>query len=126
MFRRIFAVLFLTVFVISLFSCAEDTPSEDTSGQILFDADLTPEALCEILREKGDAVRFSDIPAHYFYEITSPVVPQLRYPMDEHTAFYIIQTGEDTFSVLLVVGTEGNTLTYSGAQEILDYFDSIN
>ena len=72
------------------------------------------------------AIRFSDIPEEYFYVISSALVPQLRYPIDENTSFYIMQIAEDEFSIILTVRTGSQSLDYNGAQEILSYIESLS
>ena len=119
--KRIFSLCLAMLCVMTLVSCgAEKKPPEK---EITFEADLTLDVLAEILREKGDSVRFSDIPEKYFYDISQTLVPGLRYPIDENTAFFIMQIAEDKFSVMLTVKTEAGSRTLSGAQEILDYIN---
>ena len=88
-------------------------------------SDLTIEALRDILVEKGDDIRFSDIPEEYFYVISSTLVPQLRYPINDELSFYIMQLSEDKFSVILTVRSEDGEMDFTGAEEILAYIESI-
>ena len=58
--------------------------------------------------------------------ISSAFVPQLRYPIDENTSFYIMQLSEDEFSIILTVATEEGSLDYSGAEEIMSYIEGLS
>lgn len=113
----------LLVFVSILISCGK-TPEE--GPETVIKADLTLEALYDILLEKGDGIRFSDIPEDYFYIISSTLVPQLRYPISEEISFYIMQISETAFSVILTVRSEQGEMDFTGAQEILDYIEGLS
>lgn len=119
-----FCIFFL--FLCMLSSCGSASYAEETEPPTVITADLSLDVLYDILAEKGDDIRFSDIPEQYFYVISSALVPQLRYPIDENTSFYIMQLSEDEFSIILTVATEEGSLDYSGAEEIMSYIEGLS
>lgn len=123
MIKRAFFFGVVLCFLFMSVSCGEPVETEPPT---IVKADLTLDVLYDILSEKGDAIRFSDIPEEYFYVISSALVPQLRYPIDENTSFYIMQLAEDEFSIILTVRTGSQSLDYNGAQEILSYIESLS
>ena len=92
-------VIFLFLCIFS--SCHAALQNSETEAPTVIVADLSLDVLYDILAEKGDDIRFSDIPERYFYVISSPLVPQLRYPIDDNNSFYIMQLSEEVFSVFL-------------------------
>ena len=112
----------LLIFKCFLSSCGKASGEENPT---VIKSDLTIEALRDILVEKGDDIRFSDIPEEYFYVISSTLVPQLRYPINDELSFYIMQLSEDKFSVILTVRSEDGEMDFTGAEEILAYIESI-
>ncbi len=123
MIKRAFFFGFVLCFLFVFVSCGA---TAETEPPTVIKADLTLDVLYDILSEKGDSIRFSDIPEEYFYIISSALVPQLRYPIDENTSFYIMQIAEDEFSIILTVRTGSQSLDYNGAQEILSYIESLS
>lgn len=119
-----FCIFFL--FLCMLSSCGPASYAEETEPPTVITADLSLDVLYDILAEKGDDIRFSDIPDQYFYVISSALVPQLRYPIDENTSFYIMQLSEGEFSIILTVATEEGSLDYSGAEEIMSYIEGLS
>ena len=117
-------VIFLFLCMFS--SCHAAPQNSETEAPTVIAADLSLDVLYDILAEKGDDIRFSDIPEQYFYVISSTLVPQLRYPIDENTSFYIMQLSEEEFSVILTVAAEEGSIDYTGAAEIMDYIESIS
>ncbi|MBS6447241.1 MAG: hypothetical protein KH382_06595 [Clostridiales bacterium] len=120
--RKALVLCLLLIFTCFLSSCGKATGEENPT---VIKSDLTLEALHDILAEKGDAIRFSDIPEEYFYVISSALVPQLRYPISDEISFYIMQLSEDKFSVILTVRSEDADMDFIGAEEILAYIESI-
>ena len=96
--------------------------------EITFDADLTLDILAPIIREKGDAMLATDIPENYTYIFQNVgVVPQIIYPINEEMSFTIVPIMEGKNMIVLTVKTEENkTLDYVGAEDILDYIDSLS
>ena len=96
--------------------------------EITFDADLTLDALAPIIREKGDAMLATDIPENYTYIFQNVgVVPQIIYPISEEMSFTIVPIMEGKNMIVLTVKTgEDRTLDYVGAEDILDYIDSLS
>jgi hypothetical protein len=109
--------------IFSFSACAEDEPVE-----ITFDADLTLDILAPIIREKGDAMLATDIPENYTYIFQNVgVVPQIIYPISEEISFTIVPITEGKNMIVLTVKTgEDRTLDYVGAEDILDYIDSLS
>ena len=120
--RKALVLCLLLIFTCFLSSCGKATGEENPT---VIKSDLTLEALHDILAEKGDASRFSDIPEEYFYVISSALIPQLRYPISDEISFYIMQLSEDKFSVILTVRSENADMDFTGAEEILAYIESI-
>jgi len=120
--KTVFLCFFL-VFACFLSACGR---SSDEREPTVVKSDLTLEVLHDILSEKGDDIRFSDIPDNYFYIISSALVPQLRYPISEEISFYIMQISESEFSVILTVRSEGREMDFTGAEEILAYIASVS
>jgi|GEM_PF-3642442 lipoprotein len=120
--RKALVLCLLLIFTCFLSSCGKASGEENPT---VIKSDLTIEALRDILVEKGDDIRFSDIPEEYFYVISSTLVPQLRYPINDELSFYIMQLSEDKFSVILTVRSEDGEMDFTGAEEILAYIESI-
>ena len=116
------------VLLLGMLFCMASCLSDDNEGNkdVTFTEDLTLDALYALLVEKGDALRFSDIPEKYAYIIPMPMVPQLAYPIDENTTFYIMQVSENEYSYILTVRASDadEDRDYSGVQEILSYLES--
>lgn len=85
--RKALFLCLLLIFTCFLGSCGKAPPEENPT---IIKSDLTLEALRDILVEKGDDIRFSDIPEDYFYIISSTLIPQLRYPISDEISFYIM------------------------------------
>lgn len=120
--RKALVLCLLLIFTCFLSSCGKATEEENPT---VIKSDLTLEVLHDILAEKGDAIRFSDIPEEYFYVISSALIPQLRYPISDEISFYIMQLSEDKFSVILTVRSEDGEMDFTGAEEILAYIESM-
>ena len=120
--RKALVLCLLLIFTCFLSSCGKASGEENPT---VIKSDLTIEALRDILVEKGDDIRFSDIPEEYFYVISSTLVPQLRYPINDELSFYIMQLSEDKFSVILTVRSEDGEMDFTGAEEIRAYIESI-
>ena len=120
--RKALVLCLLLIFTCFLSSCGKASGEENPT---VIKSDLTIEALRDILVEKGDDIRFSDIPEEYFYVISSTLVPQLRYPINDELSLYIMQLSEDKFSVILTVRSEDGEMDFTGAEEILAYIESI-
>lgn len=120
--RKALFLCLLLIFTCFLGSCGKAPPEENPT---IIKSDLTLEALRDILVEKGDDIRFSDIPEDYFYIISSTLIPQLRYPISDEISFYIMQLSEDKFSMILTVRSEDCEMDFTGAKEILAYIESL-
>lgn len=123
MLKKTAFLCFFLVFACFMSSCGKTVEEEESTA---FKSDLTLEALHDILSEKGDNIRFSDIPEDYFYIISSTLIPQLRYPISEDISFYIMQLSESEFSVILTVRSENDDMDFTGAEEILAYIESLS
>lgn len=128
MFQKIFACVLLIGLLAVLVSCSFNAHVDETTAgesDVTFSEDLTLEALRSLLLEKGDALRFADIPEKYFYTIPVPMVPQLEYPIDENTSFYIMQISANEYSYILTVRSSAEeTRDYTGAEDILAYLEN--
>ena len=110
--------------VLTSASCAAEQAEETTGGyDVTFTEDLTFDALEALFTEKGDSLRFADIPANYGYVIPVLSIPQLAYPIDENTTFFIMQISENEYSYVLSVRASDfeEAGDYTGAEEILAY-----
>ena len=121
--KKIICLALCALMIFSFSACAEEEPVE-----ITFDADLTLDILTPIIREKGDAMLATDIPENYTYIFQNVgVVPQIIYPINEEMSFTIVPIMEGKNMIVLTVKTEENkTLDYVGAEDILDYIDSLS
>ncbi len=129
MFRKILVSILLVGLLAVMASCSTQGNTEETTAgekDIIFSEDLTLDALYTLLSEKGENLRFADIPEKYFYMIPMPMVPQLEYPIDENTSFYIMQISENEYSYILTVRTseEEESRDYTGVSEILAYLEN--
>ena len=123
--KKIIALILAYFLVFALTACTEKNSTDTTENVNLISADLTLDALAEVLRETGDDIDFFDIPEQYFYLILNPAIPQLCYPIDETMTFYITQTGETSYSIVLSVEISGTkTKDYTNAEEILAFIES--
>ena len=126
MMKKMIAGVLLAGVLLTAVSCA-DGAAEDTTGEydVTFTEDLTLDALYALLLEKGDDLRFADIPEKYGYLIPMPMVPQLVYPINAHTTFYIMQISESEYSYILSVrtSTEEDSKDYTGVNEILAFLE---
>ena len=120
--KKIFCLMLCLAMIFSFSACAEEEPVEVT-----FDADLTLDVLAPIIREKGDAMLATDIPENYTYLFQNVgIVPQIIYPISEEMSFTIIPITEGKNMIVLTVKTdEDRTLDYVGAEDILDFIDSL-
>ena len=117
------ALLFAGV-VLTSASCAANQTEETTDRyDVTFTEDLSFDALEALLTERGDSLRFADIPEKYGYVIPVLSIPQLAYPIDENTTFFIMQISENEYSYVLTVrASEGEEAgDYNGVEEILAY-----
>lgn len=119
--KRFLCLLTAAVLCAAIFSCGKEP-----DNTVTVKSDLPLDVLCDILKEKGDKVKFSDIPPEYMAVIPNPALPQVLYPIDENTSFYIIQTSETTFYAMLAVKKNEEQLSFSGAQEIIAYIESLS
>ena len=124
MMRKMIAAMLLAGVILTSASCAAEQ-GEETTGRydVTFTEDLTFDALEALFTEKGDSLRFADIPENYGYVIPVLSIPQLAYPIDENTTFFIMQISENEYSyVLSVRASDGEEAgDYTGAEEILAY-----
>ena len=128
MLRKLIMGILLVGLLLSAVSCTDQKDAENTTENynVTFAEDMTLDALHTLLLEKGSALRFSDIPEKYAYVIPMPMVPQLAYPIDENTTFYIMQISEDEYSYVLTVRASNteDSRDYSGVQAILSYLEN--
>ena len=121
--KKIICLVLCALMLFSFSACAEEEPVE-----ITFDADLTLDVLESVIREKGDAMLATDIPENYTYVFQNVgIVPQIIYPISEEMSFAIIPITEGKNMIVLTVKVgEDRTLDYVGAEDILDYIDSLS
>lgn len=124
MMRKIIAALLLAGVILTSASCAANQ-QEQTTGEydVTFTEDLSFDALEALFLEKSDSLRFADIPEKYGYVIPMLSIPQLAYPIDENTTFFIMQISENEYSYILSVRASDSEEAgeYTGAEEILAY-----
>ena len=119
--KKFFCLLITAVLCATIISCGKEP-----DHTVTVKSDLTLDVLYDILKVKGDEIKFSDIPAEYMALIPNPALPQVLYPINEKTSFYIIQTSETSFHAMLAVKNGEEQLSFSGAQEILAYIESLS
>ena len=120
--KKLICLILCLAVVLAFSACAEEEPVDVT-----FDADLTLDVLAPIIREKGDSMLATDIPENYTYLFQNVgIVPQIIYPISEEMSFTIVPITEGKNMIVLTVKTyEDRTLDYVGAEDILDYIDSL-
>lgn len=120
--KKLICLILCLAVVLAFSACAEEEPVDVT-----FDADLTLDVLAPIIREKGDSMLATDIPENYTYIFQNVgIVPQIIYPISEEMSFTIVPITEGKNMIVLTVKTdEDRTLDYVGAEDILDYIDSL-
>lgn len=124
MMKKMMASMLLAGVILSSASCASNQTEETTNRyDVIFTEDLSFDALEALLMEKGDSLRFADIPEKYGYVIPVLTIPQLAYPIDENTTFFIMQISENEYSYVLTVraSAEEEAGDYNGVEEILAY-----
>ena len=120
--KKLICLILCLAVVLAFSACAEEEPVDVT-----FDADLTLDVLAPIIREKGDSMLATDIPENYTYIFQNVgIVPQIIYPISEEMSFTIVPIAEGKNMIVLTVKTdEDRTLDYVGAEDVLDYIDSL-